>query len=71
MFVVGVDGCRAGWLAVRLNRRGAPESRIFPDLASLWSACHQAALILVDIPIGLPEAANDRDCDRAARKVLG
>ena len=71
MFVVGVDGCRAGWLAVRLSRQGAPESRIFPDLASLWSVCRRAALILVDIPIGLPEAANDRDCDRAARKVLG
>jgi len=71
MFVVGVDGCRAGWLAVKLSRRGTPESRIFPDIASLWSAYRRAALILVDIPIGLPEAANDRNCDRAARKVLG
>ncbi len=71
MFVVGVDGCRAGWLAVTLSRRGASESRIFPNMAALWSAYRRADLILVDIPIGLPEAANDRDCDRAARKVLG
>jgi len=71
MFVAGVDGCRAGWLAVKLSRHGAFESQIFPDMASLWSAYCEAALILVDIPIGLPEAANDRDCDRAARKVLG
>ncbi len=71
MFVVGVDGCRAGWLSVRLSRSGASEYRIFPDLAALWAAYRRAALILVDIPIGLPEAANDRDCDRAARKVLG
>ncbi|MEJ2226037.1 MAG: DUF429 domain-containing protein, partial [Syntrophobacterales bacterium] len=71
MFVVGVDGCRAGWLAVKLSRHGAWESRIFPEMASLWSAYRQAALILVDIPIGLPEAANDRACDKAARKILG
>ena len=71
MFVVGVDGCRAGWLAVKLSRPGAWESRIFPEMASLWSAYRQAALILVDIPIGLPEAANDRACDKAARKILG
>jgi predicted RNase H-like nuclease len=71
MFVVGVDGCRGGWLAVSLSRDGTSECRIFPDMASLWAAHRQAALILVDIPIGLPEAANDRTCDKEARKVLG
>ncbi len=71
MSVVGVDGCRGGWLAVRLSRDSASECRIFPDMATLWAAHRQAALILVDIPIGLPEYANDRTCDQAARKVLG
>ncbi len=71
MFVVGVDGCRGGWLAVRLSPDGPPECRIFADMAALWAAHRQAALILVDIPIGLPESANDRACDKAARKVLG
>jgi predicted RNase H-like nuclease len=71
MYVVGVDGCRGGWLAVSLSRDGTPESRIFPDMASLWAAHRQASLILVDIPIGLPEVANDRTCDKEARKVLG
>jgi predicted RNase H-like nuclease len=71
MFVVGVDGCRRGWLAVSLSRDGTSECRIFPDMASLWTAYRRAALILVDIPIGLPKAANDRACDKAAREVLG
>ena len=71
MFVVGVDGCRGGWPAVRLDRDGTTECRNFADMASLWAAHRQAALILVDIPIGLPEAANDRSCDKAARAVLG
>jgi predicted RNase H-like nuclease len=70
-FVVGVDGCRGGWLAVRLSGDGTAECRVFPDMASLWAAHRQASLILVDIPIGLPEAANDRPCDKIARKVLG
>jgi predicted RNase H-like nuclease len=71
MFVVGVDGCRGGWLAVRLSRDGTSGCRIFPDMASLWSAHRRSALTLVDIPIGLPEAANDRACDKAAREMLG
>ena len=72
MFVVGVDGCRGGWLAVRLSRDGTAETRIFSDMASLWSAYFQAALILVDIPIGLPEdGPAERVCDTAARQVLG
>jgi predicted RNase H-like nuclease len=71
MFVVGVDGCRAGWLAVKLSRARASETHIFSDTVALWSACRLAALILVDIPIGLPEVANDRACDRAARRILG
>lgn len=72
MFVVGVDGCRAGWLAVRLGQDEAPERRIFLDMAALWSAYRRAALILVDIPIGLRESGPDeRTCDITARKVLG
>ena len=72
MFVVGVDGCRGGWLAVSLSQDGNPENRIFSDMASLWSAYNRAALILVDIPIGLWEAGPDkRTCDVLARRVLG
>jgi predicted RNase H-like nuclease len=69
--VVGVDGCRGGWLAVSLTTNGTSDCHIFENMASLWAAHRQAALILVDIPIGLPEAANDRTCDKEARKVLG
>ena len=72
MFVVGVDGCRGGWLAVRLSRDGTAETHVFSDMASLWSVYCQAALILVDIPIGLPEdGPAERACDTAARQVLG
>lgn len=71
MFVVGVDGCRGGWLAVKISRQRKLSVSIFTTFPPLWQTCRDAALILVDIPIGLPAAANDRTCDRAARAVLG
>jgi predicted RNase H-like nuclease len=69
--VAGVDGCRAGWVAV-LWRPGAaaPESLIRPDWPAMAAALAAAAAICVDIPIGLADAGR-RDCDGAARALLG
>ena len=71
MFVVGVDGCRGGWLAVKLIVDGAWEVKVFASFSQLWSAYEDASLILVDIPIGLLDDAHGRPCDWIARKVLG
>ena len=68
---MGVDGCRGGWLAIRLDINQSWKVEIFQDFAALWSCHRNSALILVDIPIGLPEDTNDRICDRAARAILG
>ncbi len=57
MFVVGVDGCRGGWLAVKLSLTRRLGSRSFSFLL-LWESYQDAALILVDIPIGLLEDAH-------------
>lgn len=68
---IGVDGCRAGWLAVRLSERGR-EGRVFGSVAELdeaWGG--PTTLILIDIPIGLPDHTSFRACDAAARKLLG
>ncbi len=68
---VGVDGCRAGWIAVSASNAGFD----YAILSSVQDLCafHRAAkLILVDIPIGLPGAGcSRRPCDALARKVLG
>ncbi len=72
MFVLGVDGCRAGWLAVRLAPGAEPAAAVFPAFSGLWDKNRRASLILVDIPIGLKErGAAARRCDREARRVLG
>lgn len=73
--IVGVDGCRGGWLAVAcpLGQFDHAETAMFPTFAGLKDAFIDALAIAVDIPIGLPErvGVGGRVCDAAARAVLG
>ncbi len=69
---VGVDGCRAGWLAIGLEATGNWQVDIFSNVSSLWDHHRQASLILIDIPIGLKAGGKaERGCDPQARKLLG
>ncbi|MEL6791821.1 MAG: DUF429 domain-containing protein [Pseudomonadota bacterium] len=69
--VVGVDGCRDGWIAVTaapdLSRAAASHHG---SLASLIEA-NPTAMIAVDMPIGLVSDAEGRGADAAARAILG
>jgi predicted RNase H-like nuclease len=67
--VAGVDGWKNGWVAVLLGD-GDPEVRSFPDFASSALGLRAVSIIVVDIPIGLPEGPA-RLADSAARRVLG
>lgn len=70
--VVGVDGCKGGWLAISLALSWTWEMGIFANFLQLWKKYHHAGLILVDIPIGLKERGpGERLCDREARIRLG
>ncbi len=66
MKVIGVDGCRAGWIAVMWGAK--IEHRLFTSFSEIVAL--DAAIIAVDMPIGLPDLSG-RDAERAARKVLG
>lgn len=66
---VGVDWASRGWLAVAIED-GEWTARMHPSIHSVWFDHRDAAAILVDIPIGLPESAR-RDCDRGAKAFLG
>lgn len=72
MCVVGVDGCRGGWLAVAL-KAGVATARVFTHFAGLLSAYPDATALAVDMPMGLWESgrARARPCDALARKRLG
>ncbi len=67
---VGVDGCKGGWFSVGLGLDSF-ETKVFCAFRDLLAHYPDARLILVDIPIGLPEDGNGRACDREARKLLG
>ena len=49
---VGVDGCRAGWVAIGLTEAGEPSHLVAPSIADV-AVRYPTALALVDVPIGL------------------
>ena len=69
MSFVGVDGCKGGWFAIRLEDDKPSSVEVFCNIKELWKKWNDASLILIDIPIGLSDAK--RQCDSDARKALG
>ena len=70
---VGVDWSGDAWLAVAFDQDGYDHTALFDEIGELWQRYEeQSPRILVDIPIGLiEEGESTRECDRAARGVLG
>ena len=68
---VGVDGCKAGWFSVGLDDDCGYEVKVCDDFQGILDYYRNASLILVDIPIGLPDGSpSERPCDPAARRLL-
>lgn len=64
--VIGVDGCRGGWIAVRWAADVTHHlCRSFADVLAM-----DAAVIAVDMPIGFPDASG-RAAERDVRRRLG
>lgn len=67
--VVGIDWAKGGWLGVW--RAGDEfEFALYDDVAEVRSACADAQVIAVDVPIGLSDTG-PRDPDVAARRFVG
>ncbi|WP_187968709.1 DUF429 domain-containing protein [Aquibium microcysteis] len=71
--VAGVDGCRAGWIAVIRRPGAALDAAVFAHLADLVDSLDAQAVIAVDMPIGLPERVGHggRGPERLVREKLG
>lgn len=67
----GVDGCSAGWFVVVVRPVGRLEFRVVPRIDHLVNQVETTDRIHVDIPIGLPDGPDERECDKAARRLLG
>lgn len=75
---VGLDGCRAGWIAAlaigHSDRIAATRLQLFDDIDQFvqWrEAGSTRATVAIDVPIGLPTAVGARLCDQEARSRLG
>src|SRR3712207_5122952 len=75
MWVAGVDGCRAGWIAVLMQVDDPNTHRIVTvsTLAAIADGQEQPAVIAVDMPIGLPERTegSGRQPEQLIRPLLG
>lgn len=69
--LMGVDGCRGGWVAVLLDtEQTAIVTRRFRSARGFVRLDPPPALIAVDMPLGLP-ARGARSCDVLVRRHLG
>ena len=71
--IAGVDGCKAGWIAVTLMPAGEPATAVFTSFAELVDGLPDDAVIAVDMPIGLPETTRKggRGPEMLVRPLLG
>jgi predicted RNase H-like nuclease len=71
--IAGVDGCKAGWIAVIQRPGEAPGVSVFGSFSDLVTSLPDNTTIAVDMPIGLPEfsAKGGRGPEAAVRAFLG
>jgi predicted RNase H-like nuclease len=68
--VAGIDGCRAGWLCLLGLGRGSVVAAVLATVDDLLKLTPRPRLVLIDMPIGLPDSG-PRRCDVVARRTLG
>ena len=75
VWVAGVDGCPAGWVAalIPLDAGPVPRLHVAASFAELLALPDNPVRIAVDMPIGLSERSSlgGRQCDIEARRRLG
>ncbi|MGE0309250.1 MAG: DUF429 domain-containing protein [Acidimicrobiia bacterium] len=69
---VGVDGCRAGWIAISItdNVDDVLSMTLHRNARDLAAFAHETSIVAIDMPIGLSETGR-RACDAEARRMLG
>ena len=70
---VGIDGCKDGWVAVYCPTFSFKQAQAqhYRELSDLTNDFTPNSIIIIDIPIGLPNHMPNRPCDIEARKFLG
>lgn len=69
--VMGIDGCRFGWLCLRKELgSNVVQAQILATISDLLTLDSMPSVVMVDIPIGLTDRG-PRRCDQDARRLLG
>jgi predicted RNase H-like nuclease len=71
MQTLGVDAARGGWIAVALEDGRFADAALERRFPGILERFPHAAVVGVDIPIGLPEPGARRRADVEARRVVG
>lgn len=74
VWLAGVDGCPAGWIAAFVRPAGDEGAvAVFAQFADVLEAPQAPVVVAVDVPIGLPERSGPkgRAAERAVRPLLG
>src|SRR2546430_1546888 len=71
MLTLGVDAARGGWIAVVFEDDSFVDALLERRFPALLERFPEAAVVGVDVPIGLPDVGARRRADVAARAVLG
>lgn len=71
MLTLGVDAARGGWIAVVFEDGLFADALLERRFPALLERCPEAAVVGVDVPIGLPELGSRRRADLVARAVVG
>jgi predicted RNase H-like nuclease len=69
MTVVGIDGCRKGWIAVELTGDGPPVAHFLDHITEVAELLPRAEVVAIDIPIGFGHRY-PRQADVEARALL-
>lgn len=70
MKTLGLDGCRAGWIAISLDEDNAGYWLLETD-KELENFFEDFDRIFIDVPIGLEDEKYVRECDEKLRERLG
>jgi predicted RNase H-like nuclease len=70
MRVLGIDGCKGGWIYIGLGK-SEPSFGVINSIKELTALQEDDALYFIDIPIGLIDEGAERECDRLSRRILG
>ena len=73
-WIAGVDGCKGGWIVMRLEVGSHNIAIDVVDaISKVLDSGEPPKILCIDVPIGLFDRARrgGRECDKAARKLLG